>query len=380
MKILLVANTDWYLFNFRLSLAKYLRDQGHEVVLISPNGPFVAKIRENEFRTIEWNVSRSSMNPLIEAAHLLSLYIIYRKEKPDLVHHFTIKPVLYGTIAAQLTSVPRVINSITGLGYIFLGNKPVAIVARRLVTLVYRWLFRKRNLHLIFENDDDRNFFIQRGLITGEKCSTVQGVGVDIDRFQPSPEPSGSPLIVFPSRMLFDKGLGVLMEAVRKVRNQIPVRVVLVGNVDRGNPATVSDGLIRDWERQGLVEWWGFRQDMESVFQQSHIVTLPSFGEGLPTSLIEAAASGRAIVTTDVPGCRDVVTDGVNGFLVPPHNSDALANALISLLENPELRVKMGKAGRQIAEDRFSGTRINRHIYSIYQSLNLSYRNAPSIF
>lgn len=373
MKILLVANTDWYLYNFRLSLAKFLREEGHEVVLVSPKGPFFGKIQGHNFRVVEWNVSRSGMNLLSEVAHLVSLFKTYQNEKPDLVHHFTIKPVLYGTIAAQIASIPRVVNSITGLGYVFLDNKPAIVVTRRLVTWLYRWLFRRQNLHLLFENDDDRKFFIQHRLITKEKSSTVQGVGIDIEKFHYIPEQTGVlPLIVFPSRMLLDKGLGVLLEAVNKIREQADVRVALVGNVDLGNPATVSENAIRDWERQGLVEWWGFRNDMDAVFQQSHIVTLPSFGEGLPTSLIEATASGRAIVTTDVPGCRDVVTNGVNGMLVPPHDSDALASALVSLIENPDLRAKMGTAGRQIAEERFSGVKINRQIYSIYTAIDES--------
>lgn len=367
MKILLVANTDWYLYNFRLSLAKFLREEGHEVVLVSPTGPFVDKIQGQNFRTIEWNVSRSGMNPLAEIGYLVSLLNIYQKEKPDLVHHFTIKPVLYGTTAAQMAGIPRVINSITGLGYVFLGDKPAILITRQLVTWLYRWLFRKQNLHLIFENDDDRNFFIRRRLVSEEKCSTVQGVGIDIERFHPTPEPPADPpLIVFPSRMLLDKGLAVLLEAVKNIRSQHAVRVALVGAIDPGNPATVSENEIREWERQGLVEWWGFRHDMEVVFRQCHIVTLPSFGEGLPTSLIEAAASGRAIVTTDVPGCHDVVTDGVNGVLVPPRDADALAAALVMLIENPELRARMGAAGRKIAEERFSGEKINRQIYSIY--------------
>lgn len=380
MKILLVANTDWYVYNFRLSLAKFLRERGHEVVFVSPGGPFIKKIEQNGFRTIEWHVSRSGVNVGAEVKALLNLFAVYRTEKPTLVHHFTVKPVLYGSLAAQFASVPGIVNSITGLGYVFLDKKPLVRLLRGLVIQSYRWLFRKKTLRVIFENGDDRQFFIAERIVSAQKSSVVQGVGVDIDRFRPVPEPSGDPLVVFPSRMLIDKGLGVLVEAVKRIRLQVAIRVALVGNIDSGNPATVSEETIRSWEKQGLVEWWGFRNDMESVFQQCHIVTLPSFGEGLPTSLIEAAASGRPIVATDVPGCRDVVIDQRNGLLVPPQDANALAEALVTLVNNPTMREAMGRAGRKLAEDRFCGSKINNQIYSIYQDLTKDHLNAPSIF
>lgn len=369
MKIILVANTDWYLFNFRLSLARRLRAAGVEVALVSPNGKFVSDILEDGFRWIEWNVGRKTMEPLGELSAVRRLAAIYQREKPDLVHHFTIKPVLYGSLAARQANVPALVNSVTGLGYVFLAQGRQGSALRRVVMPLYRLAFGHANLAVIFENASDRQQFIELGLISEEKTSVVQGVGVDVERFRPAPEPEGVPIVLFPARMLMDKGLGTLIDAARLLKRERPVRIVLVGEPDPGNPATVDSDTLRDWQEAGLVEWWGFQRDMETVYTQAAVVTLPSLGEGLPTVLIEAAACGRAIVATDVPGCREVVSDGVNGLLVPPNDPSALAQALGCLLEDETLRARMGAAGRERVLAQFADHLIIRQIVEIYLKL-----------
>ncbi len=368
-KVLLVANTDWYLFNFRLALARFLREQGFEVVMVSPAGPYVGELEEEGFRSIEWRVGRRTMSPLGEIQAIARIWRIYQSEKPTLVQHFTIKPVLYGSLAAIFARVPFVVNCVTGLGFIFLNEGLIGRVLRAAVLPLYRLAFSHPNLRVIFENGNDLDTFVRLGLVRREVSTVIRGVGVDEGYFVPAPEPAAvPPLIVFPARMLLDKGLISLIDAARILREkQVAVRIALVGDPDPGNPASVDQATLRGWEKEGLVEWWGFQRNMRSVYQNCHIVTLPSFGEGLPTVLIEAASCARPIVTTDVSGCREVVTHGVNGLLVPPGDAPALAQAFETLLGDADLRQKMGVAGRQIVLEKFTDEHVNRATFAVYQ-------------
>ncbi len=369
--ILLVANTDWYLFNFRLSLARELRRRGYTVVLASPAGEYCRGIQEAGFRWLEWPVGRQSMNPVGELGALLRLRSLYRQEKPRLVHHFTVKPVLYGSLAAKLAGVPAVVNSVTGLGYLFVQNSPRVRALRWLALQLYRLAFHQDRMRVIFENASDRAFFLQRGLVSLPQTQVIQGVGVDLEKFSPAEEPQeGPPLVVLPARMLWDKGVGDLVEAAHLLREAgQELRLALVGASDPGNPANIPEETLRQWAESGLVEWWGFRADMPAVYRQASLVTLPSLGEGVPTALLEAAACGRAIVATDVPGCREVVADGQTGLLVPPRQPQALAAALASLLGDAPRRQRMGAAGRKRVEELFSDEIVNRATIEVYRSV-----------
>lgn len=368
-KVILAANTDWYLYNFRLSLARYLREQGLEVVLVSPPGRFTEHLHSSGFRWLPWQVGRQTLAPWTEARAFLALQRIYRQEKPQVVHHFTVKPVLYGSLAARWLHIPAVINSITGLGYVFVSQEGKARLLRLLVTAAYRTAFKHPNQAAIFENEADRQVFIRLGLLPEERTQLIEGVGVDAERFTPAPEPAGTPLVVLSARMLWDKGVGTLVEAARLLQPRLPVRVALVGEPDPGNPATIDESQLRAWSDEGLVEWWGWQTDMPGVYARSTLVTLPSLGEGVPTALLEAAACGRAIVATDVPGCREVVKHGFNGLLVPAQDPRALAEALYQLLTDPVLRGRMGAAGRQMILDKFTTARVNPATFDVYRSL-----------
>jgi glycosyltransferase involved in cell wall biosynthesis len=228
-------------------------------------------------------------------------------------------------------------------------------------------------LQVIFENDNDRATFINHGLITLNNTNVIQGVGVDAEYYQPSAKPLNEvPLVVFPARMLYDKGLGTLINAARILKRKIRLRIALVGDLDPGNPSSVEEKTIKSWEKEGLVEWWGFNEDMLSVYQRSNIVVLPSFGEGLPTVLIEAAACARPIVATDVAGCRDVVIHNVNGLLVPVDHAESLAIALETLLRQPEMCVLMGEAGRKMVLEKFTDKIINNKTLLVYNQLLFS--------
>ena len=374
-KVILVANTDWYLYNFRLALARFLRDQGFEVVLISPSGRYASLLQQAGFRWIEWRVGRQTLTPWAEFTALLQLARLYRQEKPALVHQHTIKPVLYGSLAARLARVPAVVNSITGRGYVFVAEDRKARLLRRVVGPLYRLAFANPHCAVIFENDVDRQYFVRQRLLHAVRARLIEGVGVDIERFTPMPEPAGAPVIVLPARMLWDKGVGVLVDAARLLNEgETPVcgkaRVALVGVPDPGNPASIDEATLRGWEAEGVVEWWGWQEDMSTVYPRCHIVTLPTvYGEGVPTALLEAAACGKPLVATDAPGCRDVVRHEINGLLVPSNDPPALADALRRLAGDPDLRGRMGVASRQLVLEKFTTGQVNAATLQVYESV-----------
>ena len=369
-KILLVANTDWYIFNFRLSLARTLKAQGWEPVLVSPGGPYAQQLEAAGFRWLSVPISRRGMLPDSETRTLLRLRSIYRQERPDLVHHHTIKPVMYGTLAASWSGINAVVNSITGLGYLFLSNQWTARLLRLIVKPALRQVLTSGRAHVIFENSGDRAFFIKRGLVQSGRSTLIEGVGVDLTRYQPSDEIDKAPLVIMASRMLWDKGVHDFVEAARMLQTQgLAARFALVGAPDEGNPASIPVRRIERWTDQGHVEWWGHRDNMAEVLRSSHVVALPSYFEGAPTVLMEAAASGRPIVATDIPGNRNVVIDGESGFLVPIGDPEALARSLEKLILSKDLRIRMGKQGRELAKRRFAQEDINARTIQVYNDV-----------
>lgn len=365
MKIALVANTDWYLYRFRQAQAHFLRARGAEVILVSPPGEYVAALQQAGFRWLPLPLTRTGMNPLREAGAILALTRLYRRERPALVHHFTIKCVLYGSLAAWLAGVDCVINGVTGLGYVFGQGGAGRAALRWLAKAWYRRALARTQA--VFDNEEDRQFFIANRLTGPERSHVVRSAGVDIEAYRPQPEPPGVPLIVFAGRMLWDKGIGELVEASRLLKAEgVRARLALVGRPDPGNPASISEDQLQAWHAEGAVEYWGWRGDMEKVLAGAHVFCLPSYREGLPTTIIEAAACGRPVVATDVPGCRHAVRHGETGLLVPARDAPALAAALKTLIADPALRRRMGAAGRKMVEAEFSTTRVNEETLRIY--------------
>lgn len=366
-RVLLFANTDWYLYNFRLSLAKELRDQGHEVILVSASGPFQKLLEESGFQWIPFELSRQGINPLYELWTLSRLTRLYHKVHPDIVHHFTIKPVLYGSLAAHLLRIPGIINSITGLGHVFIDSEPITRFIRRLASWLYR--INLRGTQVIFENPEDRKIFIEWRFIKPEQSHLILGTGVDVERFRPTVKENNPPIVLFSSRMLVTKGVLEYVEAARILKEKgIRARFALAGKADPGNPASIPEEQIDLWKQSNLVEWWGWQDDMPAALAKADIFCLPSYREGVPNALLEATACGLPIVTTDTPGCRDVVTHRVNGLLVPVRSAQAVADALEMLLSNPDLCKKLGNAGREIAVN-FSNIKVNRETTAVYNIL-----------
>ncbi len=309
------------------------------------------------------------MNPLREVSAWLRLWRIYRKEKPNLVHHLTIKPVLYGSLAAGMAGVPAIVNAITGLGYLFLNEDWFTRQARKLVKKLYRWVLNRPNTVVIFENETNLQQFIEEGLVKSERAFLIEGVGVDVERFSPQPEPQGTPIVLFPARLLREKGVYTLVESARLLKPRCSVRFWLAGDVDEGNPGSVRADEVRGWVEEGLVEWLGWQVDMPAVYAQSTLVALPSWGEGIPTALLEAGACARAVVTTDAPGCRDVVEDGFNGRLVPVEDARSLAEAIYHLISAPQQRQQMGQNARQRVVERFSDRLVHQQTWEVYRQV-----------
>ena len=368
MKVILFANTDWYLYNFRRELALALRARGEQVVLLSPGGEYAGRLQSLGFRWEEFPLERTGMNPVRELDTIRRLAAIYRRERPDLVHHFTVKSVLYGTLAARLAGVRAVVNSITGLGYLFLPGGAFKRVLKAFVRVWYRGLMR--GTQVIFENDDDRQTFITQGFIHPQDGHLIPGVGVDTQRLVPSPLPPGKPLVLLAARLLWDKGVGEFVEAARQLQAEgLQARFALAGRTDAGNPASIPEDQIEAWQQAGVIEWWGWLEDVSAAFQQASIICLPSYyREGLPTVLMEAAACGRPVVTTDWPGCRDALTDQVSGLLVPVRDPAALASALRTLILDRSMCRTMGAAGRLLAEERFASVKILKRIIEVYEA------------
>jgi glycosyltransferase involved in cell wall biosynthesis len=369
-RALFVSNTDSFFLSHWLPLPLALKAQGFDVVVASADTGSAHLIRSYGLSFIPIRMARSSMKPHSELSTAVQLARLYRRLQPDLIHHIAMKAVIYGSIAARTTPSAAVVNTITGLGFTFARAERNRVLQTLVLGLLRMAASRPRTVSII-ENADDVRELGNRRILDPARIVLIRGAGVDLERFVPQKEPDGIPIVMLGSRMLWDKGVGEFVEAARVLTKKGAVaRFVLVGGIDEGNPASIPTQVLEEWMQEGVVEWWGHRVDMEHLLPQSTIVTLPSYREGLPKILAEAAACGKPIVTTDVPGCREVVANGVNGLLVPAQDSAALASAIKQLLESPvELREDMGVASREMAERRLGLGIVIEQTLEVYHSL-----------
>lgn len=355
----------------RMGTADAMRRLGCDVHLAAPQAPERAEIERLGFTFHPVPFARGSISPIRDGTTCGALYALYRALEPDLVHHVALKAVLYGTVAARLVGVPAIVNGVTGLGYLFSeGNARAALLRRVFVTLA-RPVLSRGNICTSFENGDDLALFQRLRLIASGRGYLIHGTGVDTQVYRPTPEAIGTPVVTLASRMLWDKGVGVFADAARILRERgVAVRCALVGTPDPENPNSVPTDRLRRWHEQGIVEWWGFRPDMPRVYEETHIFALPTmYREGVPRVLIEAAASGRPAITTDRPGCRDIVRDGENGLLVACNDAAALANAIATLVSDSGLRARMGARGRAIVEAEFAQEHVVAATLAMYSRL-----------
>ena len=376
--LLFVVNEGYFFVSHRLPVALKAQCKGYDVHIAAPTDNVWAPADySNEelgdlgltFHAIP--ISRRGAHPVQELWTLLALWRLYRRLRPEIIHHLTIKPNLYGGVAARILGVPSVVYAITGLGQMFVATKGPLRSLRPLVLWFMRMALGHGYARVIVQNSGDRKFLLDNGVTKPSDTVLIQGSGVDLTLFQPTPESEGEPIVILPSRLIWEKGIQEFVDAARQLRAEgVVARFVLVGNTHPSNPRAVSRERLEKWAEEGVVEWWGRREDMPSVMAESHIVCLPSkYGEGVPKIILEAAAAGRPIVTSDTPGCREVISDGVEGILVPPADSKALAAALRRLIERPRERADMGAAGRERAIKDMDVDQVVARTIEIYREL-----------
>jgi len=369
--ILFFITEDWYFWSHRLPIARAARDAGFKVLVATRVNLHQERIKNESFKVIPIRLKRRGNNPLQELVSLYEIIKIYFTEKPDIVHQVAVKPVLYGSIAAMVSGVPFVVNALAGLGFLFSSTSLKARLARPLIRTAFRVLFNHAGNTVILQNPDDINLLCSDNIVSHERVFLIRGSGVDTEQFSYVPEPSGEPVVIMASRLLWEKGVGEFIEAAGKIKSQgIKARFILVGKSDDENPSAISREQLHSWRKEGITEWFGHSDDMPKMFAESNIVCLPSYyGEGVPKVLIEAASCGRPIVTTDMPGCREIVHDSVNGFLVPARDPDALADALERLIGSESLRKEFGKKGRAIVIRDFSVEKVIEETLDLYRTI-----------
>lgn len=368
-RLLFFVTEDWYFLSHRLPLARGAIKAGFEVYLVTRVGEYSQKILSEGIRLIPIDIRRFGTNPFIDLCTITKLLRIIAQVSPRIVHNVAMKPSLYGSLVANLLGIPRVINAFAGMGYLFVSDQLMAKMLRPLVILAFRLIIDRPHTKVIFQNIDDRDMFIKYGIIKPERCVIIRGSGVDIHRFVPTPEPQGVPVVILAARLLWDKGVREFAAAAQSLKDEgVKARFALVGNTEPGNPASVPESFITTRREQGVIECWGRYDhgDMASVFQKSHVVCLPSYREGLPKVLLEAAACARPIVTTDTPGCREIVRHNQNGFLAPVKDSVELSNYLKILIESPSLRQQMGARGREMVVSQFSDDKVVADTLHLY--------------
>lgn len=362
--LLFVVNDAAFFLSHRLSLALAAREAGYAVTVATMPGSAVQQIKDLGFTHHAIPMSRSGSNPAAEAVTFFVILKLLWKVRPDVLHLVTIKPVLYGGLAARLAPVKGVICAVSGLGFVFMTKGGRVGLLRTIVANLYRLALRRGNLKVIFQNPDDRDVLLGIKAVTPEQVEMIRGSGVDLALYEVKPEPGDVPVVCFTARLLRDKGVFEFIDAARLLRKKgVNARFVVAGDADPGNPTSVSATDIEQWRREGVVEVLGYQKDVATLFSNVNLVVLPSYREGLPKVLVEAAAAGRAVITTDVPGCRDAIEPGVTGVLVPVKNVDLLAEAIEKLIVDAPLRQTMGRAGRVLAEREFGIEKIvDRHL------------------
>ena len=370
-RLLFVVNIPRFFVSHRLPLALAAKEAGYDVhVATADDDPSnLSRIREAGLSLHPIPLVQHGRRPVDELRTMLALLRLYRRLRPDILHHVTIKPLLYGGIAARLTRRRAVVAAMSGLGRAFRDDAGRTLRPGLGFRLALRLALPRRTTHLLFQNEDDLGVFRDLGLTDADRATLVRGSGVDLQRFRHVPEPpptEGGPVVLYAGRLMWQKGLGTFVEVAERLSGV--ARFHVAGYSESGSPDAVPVDRLESWAAEGRIVWLGARDDMPEVIGAAHIVVLPTvYGEGVPRILIEAAACGRAIVTSDAPGCRDICRDGVNGLLIEPGDPDGLERAIRRLVAEPELRQRMGAAGRRIAEDEFSVGRVVSETLALYE-------------
>jgi len=370
-KLIFFVTADWFFCSHFIDRAISARKAGYDVAVITQaSGQFYSTIEAAGIRVIPLSIDRKSLNPFATMVTLWRLTQILQRERPDILHQVALKPILVGGLAAKLANVRHIVNAVVGGGYVFTSSSALMRVLRPIIRLSLKLLLNPQGSRVVFENSDDMSAFVQEGWLRAEDAVLIRGAGVNETLFHSKSSNNDLPLIAMPSRLLWDKGIGEFVQAARMLREcNVKARFAIIGRPDPGNRASIDPVVLNRWKEEGIVELWGFRQDMPQVLREADIVCLPSYREGLPKVLLEAMAASLPCVTTDVPGCREAVRDQENGLLVPPRDPAALARALHELIRNPEMREQMGRKGRAKVLTDFASSIICRKNLAVYEAL-----------
>ena len=369
-RVLFVITEDWFFYSHFLDRAKYIASSGGTVGIATRFSIHEEDLRNLGFELFPIDFSRRGLNPITEFITALKIRRIVRRFKPDIAHNIALKPVVTGTFGELLGRQGVVINALVGMGYIFTSTDTRASVVKPILSRILKFLLRSNSVHVVIENPDDLNSLVDEDFVRKSQISLIRGAGVDLIAFPFEPEATGPVVVTMVSRILRDKGVLEFIDSASQLQSKMPeVKFQIIGEPDLGNPSAIQQSEIDSWESLPNVKYLGRRSDIADILKDSHIVCLPSYREGLPKSLLEALSSGRPIITTDVPGCREVCEDGVNGLLIPVRDCIALSDAIEKLAINPELRQAMGRAGRMRAESEFSSELVCTQTLDLYRRL-----------
>lgn len=359
---------DWYFLSHRLALARACQNLGWKVIVATRTSKLGKDIEKEGFTLVPIRMRRRGRKIIPELLTIIELIRLFRRHQPDVVHNVGLKPVIYGSIAALVTRTGRVVNTLAGMGYVFSAGHLAIRLARIAIKIALKPCLQARDHWLVVQNTVDSALLVGSGLASMERTAVIKGSGVDTDRFKPAPEPDGPIVAAIVSRMLKDKGVREVVLAARELKRRgVAIEIWLVGDPDLENPSSLSEETLIQWKAEGCVRWLGHQQDIASVWAKAHIALLPSYREGMSMALLEAAACGRPIVTTDVPGCNELVVDGESGLLVPSHDWIKLADAIQSLAQSFKLRAKLGAAARNQVLDEYSQDKILSETLKLYR-------------
>ena len=351
MKLLFIVNVDWFFISHRLPIALAALENGYEVHIACGITERKSELEALGIVVHPLSISRSGTSLLKELKVIKEMNAVVKHVSPDVVHLVTIKGAVYGGLVTRFKNINVRVVSISGLGFVFIDKGFKARILRFLVTKLYRIALNSLNTKVIFQNENDKAIFIANKIIKPVQSLIIRGSGVDLETYKYLPEPAGEKVVMFLARLLKDKGLVEFCDAaITLKKSKFKGRFVLVGYIDIHNPNSLTKEELNKYVNSGDIEHWGFSTNVSEIIGQSHIMVLPSYREGLPKSLIEAAACGRAVITTDVPGCRDAITPNVSGILIPVKSSNAIVSAIEELCNNDEKRIAMGRKGRTLAE------------------------------
>ena len=366
-RVLFVITEDWALISHRLHLAEAAIRLGYEVAVVTRVTKYRDMLEASGLKVFHWRLQRRSLNPISELISIFHLWKILTSFEPDIIHAVAQKPVIYAGLVMKFSKKAKFVAALGGVGFIFTGKNIKANLLKPIVKSCLRFVLRDPASKLILQNADNVQTIVDLSIVDKNRITLIKGAGVEIRKFQPSLIPKGPPMVILPARMLWDKGVAEFVRVAGRIKARgIEAHFVLVGDVDIHNPASISQKQVDQWVQQGAVEHWNRRDDMDQIYQQASIVCLPSYNEGLPKVLLEAASCARPTVAFNVPGCREIVRNGTNGFLVSFGDEVALEKAIVTLISDRSLCAKMGAKGREIVEQAFSSEIINAQTFAIW--------------